>query len=281
MIFLEYLQCKGAGRLLFPCFVSLVKKIWKVKLNFTDFSEYFQWKAERFRFSIPPIPPKERKMEMVLEFVFNPKYEMATGHYVKIGGLITADDGKTHVFAVIKNLSSGALERQKYADCGSWKANKVMSGMDRSSLYKGACKAEDKPTFLPLAYHLKIAFSRLNDAVGFSEADKEAVLLAIEALIRDLKIEGETPAPEVKVVSESEFSDVPSEALEDDEFVKKVTFAIGGEVGKIVSVDGVKFRLHTLEEGMAPTPVFLPGESPWAEEPGGLQFMGSQRVRHN
>ena len=29
-----------------------------------------------------------------------------------------------------------------------------------------------------------------------------------------------------------------------------------------------------------PTPVFLPGESPWVEEPGGLQSMGSQRVRH-
>ena len=25
-----------------------------------------------------------------------------------------------------------------------------------------------------------------------------------------------------------------------------------------------------------PTAVFLPGESPWTEEPGGLQFMGSQ-----
>ena len=30
-----------------------------------------------------------------------------------------------------------------------------------------------------------------------------------------------------------------------------------------------------------PTPVFLPGESPWSEEPGGLQSMGSQRVRHD
>ena len=29
-----------------------------------------------------------------------------------------------------------------------------------------------------------------------------------------------------------------------------------------------------------PSPVFLPGESPWTEEPGGLQFMGSQRIRH-
>ena len=27
-----------------------------------------------------------------------------------------------------------------------------------------------------------------------------------------------------------------------------------------------------------PTPVFLPGESPWTEEPGGLQFIGSQRL---
>ena len=30
-----------------------------------------------------------------------------------------------------------------------------------------------------------------------------------------------------------------------------------------------------------PTPLFLPGESPWTEEPGGLQSMGSQRVRHD
>ena len=30
-----------------------------------------------------------------------------------------------------------------------------------------------------------------------------------------------------------------------------------------------------LEKGMA-TPVFLPGESPWTEEPGGQQSMGSQ-----
>ena len=30
-----------------------------------------------------------------------------------------------------------------------------------------------------------------------------------------------------------------------------------------------------------PTPVFLPGESPWTEKPGGLQSLGSQRVRHD
>ena len=38
---------------------------------------------------------------------------------------------------------------------------------------------------------------------------------------------------------------------------------------------------RSLEEGMAATPVFLPGESPWTEEPGGLQFIGSQRVAHD
>ena len=33
--------------------------------------------------------------------------------------------------------------------------------------------------------------------------------------------------------------------------------------------------------GWQPTPTFLPGESPWTEEPGGLQSMGSQRVGHD
>ena len=30
-----------------------------------------------------------------------------------------------------------------------------------------------------------------------------------------------------------------------------------------------------------PTPVFLPENIPWTEEPGGLQSMGSQRVRND
>ena len=30
-----------------------------------------------------------------------------------------------------------------------------------------------------------------------------------------------------------------------------------------------------------PIPAFLPGESPWTEEPGGLQSIGSPRVRHS
>ena len=38
---------------------------------------------------------------------------------------------------------------------------------------------------------------------------------------------------------------------------------------------------NPLEEGMATTQVFLPGEPPWTEEPGGLQRMESQKVRHD
>ena len=34
-------------------------------------------------------------------------------------------------------------------------------------------------------------------------------------------------------------------------------------------------------EGGHDNPVFLSGESPWTEEPGGLQSKESQRVRHN
>ena len=37
----------------------------------------------------------------------------------------------------------------------------------------------------------------------------------------------------------------------------------------------------SLEEGWQPTPVFLPGESPWTEEPGRLQSMALQRFRHD
>ena len=36
--------------------------------------------------------------------------------------------------------------------------------------------------------------------------------------------------------------------------------------------------MSALEEAWQPTPGFLPGESPWTEEPGGLQSMGLQRM---
>ena len=36
-----------------------------------------------------------------------------------------------------------------------------------------------------------------------------------------------------------------------------------------------------LRRARKPTPVFVHRESPWTEEPGGLQSMESQRVRHD
>ena len=189
---------------------------------------------------------------MKIEFIFNPKYEMSTGHYQKIGGKITMDDGKTHVFCVIKNIGSGAIERQKYADCGSWKANKVMSGMDRSMMYVGACKPEDKDTFLPLAYHLKFAFGKLDGVVGFDPADKNAVLSAIDNLIADMRIPGETPAPVPAPEVPEEFTDIPASELEGkDDFINRLLSEIHGEIGKIIEIEGVKYRLNKEGESMS------------------------------
>ena len=39
--------------------------------------------------------------------------------------------------------------------------------------------------------------------------------------------------------------------------------------------------LDLLGRAWQPSPVFLPGESPWTEEPGEQQSTGSQRVGHN
>ena len=40
-------------------------------------------------------------------------------------------------------------------------------------------------------------------------------------------------------------------------------------------------REDPLEEEMAPHSSILSWKSPWAEDPGGLQSMGVQRVKHN
>jgi len=49
--------------------------------------------------------------------------------------------------------------------------------------------------------------------------------------------------------------------------------------------ESVSFLLHSLvihwRRKWQPTPVFLPGKIPWIVEPGRLQSMGSQRVRHD
>ena len=64
----------------------------------------------------------------------------------------------------------------------------------------------------------------------------------------------------------------------------------GGSDGKESSCNagGSRDRGLILELGRSPgegqwqpTPVFLPGESPWTEDPGRLQSMGLQRVGHD
>ena len=40
-------------------------------------------------------------------------------------------------------------------------------------------------------------------------------------------------------------------------------------------------REYPLEEGLATHSNVLAWKVPWTEEPGGLQFLGLQRVRHN
>ena len=42
-----------------------------------------------------------------------------------------------------------------------------------------------------------------------------------------------------------------------------------------------ELAVFTWRRAWKPTPVFLPGESPWTEEPVRLQPMGSQRFRHD
>ena len=61
---------------------------------------------------------------------------------------------------------------------------------------------------------------------------------------------------------------------------------LGGSDGKesaTMQETQVQFlgREDPLEEEWHPTPVFLPGEFPWTEEPGRLQSIGLQRVRRD
>ena len=64
----------------------------------------------------------------------------------------------------------------------------------------------------------------------------------------------------------------------------------GGACGKEPTCQCRRQKRHWLDpwvkkipwrRAWQPTPVILPGESPWTGEPGGLQPIGSQRVGHN
>ena len=50
--------------------------------------------------------------------------------------------------------------------------------------------------------------------------------------------------------------------------------------GHVRDKGSIPGREDPLEEGMATHPSVLAWRIPWTEEPGGLQFIRSQRVRH-
>ena len=56
---------------------------------------------------------------------------------------------------------------------------------------------------------------------------------------------------------------------------------LGSSAGKESTCNAGDLGKMPWRRAWQPTPVFLPGESPWAEDPGGLQFMRSQRVGQN
>ena len=53
------------------------------------------------------------------------------------------------------------------------------------------------------------------------------------------------------------------------------------KAGDVTDVTDVTIGKIPWRRAWQPTPVFFPGESPWTEELGGLQSIGSQRVRHD
>ena len=63
-----------------------------------------------------------------------------------------------------------------------------------------------------------------------------------------------------------------------DPAVKRLP-ANAGDTGNVGSIPG-SGRFPWMR-AWQPTPVFLPGESPWTEEPCGLQSTGSHRAKHD
>ena len=65
--------------------------------------------------------------------------------------------------------------------------------------------------------------------------------------------------------------------------VKVMAFLMGQQVKNLPLIQEMQVRSlgpeDPLEEGMATHASILAEKVPWAEEPGGLRFMGSQRVR--
>ena len=67
--------------------------------------------------------------------------------------------------------------------------------------------------------------------------------------------------------------------------VKMLAFLMTQQLKNLTVMQEMQVRALSwedpLEEGMATHASILAEKVPWAEEPGGLRFMGSQRVRHD
>ena len=61
----------------------------------------------------------------------------------------------------------------------------------------------------------------------------------------------------------------------------KTLTANADDIGDVGSIPGWGKSPQGRWVPSQPTPLFLPGESPWTEEPGGLQSIGLHRVRHD
>ena len=68
----------------------------------------------------------------------------------------------------------------------------------------------------------------------------------------------------------------PNEGFSHSSVVKNMHLQCRRDEGPIS-----RFRRSPWRRKRQPTPVFLPGKSPWIEEPGGLWSVGSQRVGHD
>ena len=62
---------------------------------------------------------------------------------------------------------------------------------------------------------------------------------------------------------------------------RRRSFPSGSVVKNLPAVKEPWVREIPWRRAWQPTPVFLPGESPWIEKPGGLQSIESQRVKHD
>ena len=96
-----------------------------------------------------------------------------------------------------------------------------------------------------------------------------------------------------KIDSTSQWKDIPHHSMWDGTYIDMTIFEkynlpqcarasqVAQTVKNLPAMQETWVRKIPWKMAWQPTPVFLPGESQWTEEPGWLQSMGSQRVRHD